>query len=217
MKPLFIAFEGIDGAGTTTQCQRLCDRLTQDGHTPIRTREPGGSVSAERIRDLVLDPTLRDVDAVTELLLIAASRRQHITDTIQPALDAGTPVITDRFSLSSYAYQGGGRGVRRSIVDQAVCLATSGLQPDLTLLLDLDVAVASSRRRSRREDPDRLEQEGEPFQQAVRQGYLQELSHRPHAIEIIDADNSEDVVEQTVYQTLIDRFPSFPFATCRND
>ena len=131
MKPLFIAFEGIDGAGTTTQCERLCARLRLEGHDVVQTREPGGTEACERIRDLVLDPALKSLDAVTELFLMGASRRQHVAELIEPSLRSGKPVISDRYAQSSVAYQGIGRGLGVDLVSRINKIATGGLTASL--------------------------------------------------------------------------------------
>ena len=147
--PLFVVFEGPDGSGTSTQCQIMCDRLRSLGHEIVQTREPGGTEAGERIRALVLDGTLEDLDDVAELLLYAASRRQHLQQLIEPSLAAGKPVISDRYAASSFAYQGAGRGLGPEVVTVVNELATSGREPDATVFLDLPLHQAVRRRRNR--------------------------------------------------------------------
>lgn len=212
VKPLFVVFEGIDGAGTTTQCERLCARLRLDGHHIVQTREPGGTKAGERIRDLLLDPALEDLDNVAELLLYGASRRQHVAEVIEPALRCGKPVISDRYAQSSVAYQGIARGLGVNLVSQVNAIATGGLMADVTLYLDLDADTALQRRRRRDEGrEDRLEQEGSGFQATVRQAFLDLARETPDQSLVVDADMPVDDLTQSVYQSLLARFPQFPF------
>lgn len=216
MKPLFVVFEGIDGAGTTTQCERLCVRLRLEGHDIVQTREPGGTKAGERIRDLLLDPALKHLDNVTELLLYGASRRQHVAEVIEPALRSGKPVISDRYAQSSVAYQGIARGLGVDLVGQVNTIATGGLTADVTFFLDLDVDTALQRRRRRdggRED--RLEQAGIGFQATVRQAFLVLAKETPQQSLVVDADIPADDLAQHVHQALLDRFPQFPFRDFR--
>ena len=210
MKPLFIVFEGIDGAGTTTQCECLCARLRLEGHDVVQTREPGGTEACERIRDLVLNPALKSLDAVTELLLMGASRRQHVAELIEPSLRSGKPVISDRYAQSSVAYQGIGRGLGVDLVSRINRIATGGLTADLTIFFDLDVNTALHRRRARTGE-DRLELEGIEFQAAVRQAFLDLAGEAPTQSLLVDADKPIEDLAQYVHHTLLARFPQFPF------
>jgi len=160
---LFIAFEGGEASGKSTQAARLAARLDA-----VLTREPGGTEVGEQIRSLLLDPS-GVVDARAEALLMAAARAQHVAEVIEPALVAGRHVVTDRFTASSLAYQGFGRGLPIEEVRALSTFATGGLVPDLTVLLDLDPAVAAARR-SR--EHDRLEAAGDEFHARVRSGFL---------------------------------------------
>ncbi|HJP33780.1 MAG TPA: dTMP kinase [Candidatus Latescibacteria bacterium] len=211
LKPLFIVFEGVDGAGTTTQCDRLCERLRLDNHEIVQTREPGGTESGERIRELVLDPALKDLDDLAELLLYGAGRRQHVAEVIEPALAAGKPVISDRYAQSSIAYQGAARGLGSEVVDQVNHLATGGLSADFVMYLDLSVDIALQRRQKRCTTEDRLEQAGVDFQAAVRQAYLELAAAEPEHSLLVDAAASVEDQAVHVHQTLLARFPQFPY------
>ena len=207
---LFIVFEGIDGAGTTTQCNRLVSDLEERGCFVVHTREPGGTSLGERIRSLVLDPSFGEVDPVAELLLCAASRRQHLQELIEPALRSGKPVICDRYAASSVAYQGAGRGLGRSAVAAANELATAGRTADLTIVLDVPVAEAEGRRNSRGHKEDRLEQAGMAFQERAGQAYRDMASADPEHFALIPAAGPEDEVFASVYDSLLTRWPNFP-------
>lgn len=172
----FIAFEGPEGAGKSTQIELLAARLERAGITPIRTREPGGTPAGDRIRAVILDPDL-EVDPLTEFLLYSASRAQLVRERVAPALEAGHTVISDRFAGASLAYQGYGRGLDRSFIRGLTQTVTRGVTPDLTLLLDIDVAEGLGRV-ARRGARDRLERADRAFHERVRAGFL----------EIADAD-----------------------------
>jgi dTMP kinase len=179
-KGVFISFEGIDGSGKSTQTKLLKQALEDAGHDVILTREPGGSPGAEEIRALVLQGDPDRWSAHTEILLFTAARRDHLERTIQPALDAGKVVICDRFADSTRMYQGLSRGDLRSTVDQLHDLMI-GIEPDLTLLIDMDPAEGLSRALSRNTVEERFEDFGESLQAAMRKGFLslaQEFSDR---------------------------------------
>lgn len=179
-KGVFISFEGIDGSGKSTQTKLLKQALEDAGHDVILTREPGGSPGAEEIRALVLQGDPDRWSAHTEILLFTAARRDHLERTIQPALDAGKVVICDRFADSTRMYQGLSRGDLRATVDQLHDLMI-GIEPDLTLLIDMDPAEGLSRALSRNTIEERFEDFGESLQAAMRKGFLslaQEFSDR---------------------------------------
>ncbi|WP_341234677.1 dTMP kinase [uncultured Sulfitobacter sp.] len=179
-KGVFISFEGIDGSGKSTQTKLLKQALEDAGHDVILTREPGGSPGAEEIRALVLQGDPDRWSAHTEILLFTAARRDHLERTIQPALDAGKVVICDRFADSTRMYQGLSRGDLRATVDQLHDLMI-GIEPDLTLLIDMDPAEGLSRALSRNTVEERFEDFGESLQAAMRKGFLslaQEFSDR---------------------------------------
>lgn len=210
-QPLFLVFEGIDGAGTTTQAQRLYDRLLEAAYTPVLTREPGGTPLAERIRSLVLDPEAGAVDDITELLLYAAGRRQHVVEVIEPSLAAGKPVISDRYAASTVAYQGVGRGLGVDLANEVNAIAIGATRPDLTICLDLSVADATERRRHRGLAEDRLEQAGAALQQLVRDAYLAMAALDPTHWLVLDASANLASIHQSIWTELISRFPLFPF------
>lgn len=212
MKPLFLVFEGVDGAGTTTQCNRLCARLRSEGYEFVQTREPGGTEIGEQIRELLLDPATHNLDDLAELLLYEASRRQLIAQVIEPALASGKVVISDRYTSSSIAYQGHARGLGSALVQSANELATTGLAADMTIYLDVDTNTALRRRKLRSQGKeDRLEQAGVDFQEKVREAYLELARDNPEQSILADAKESPDSVECTVYHALIDRFSHFPY------
>ena len=208
---LFIVFEGIDGSGTTTQCNRLVSELKNRGYVVVHTREPGGTPLGERIRPLILDPSFGEIDPIAELLLCAASRRQHLQELIEPALRSGKLVICDRYAASSVAYQGAGRGLAPSAVAAANELATAGRTPDLAIVLDVPVKEAKGRRRGRGGGVEaRLEQAGMAFQARAGQAYRDLARADVEHFALIPAAGPEDEVFVTVNETLIKRWPNFP-------
>ena len=208
---LFIVFEGIDGSGTTTQSSRLARYIRGLGHPVIYTREPGGTPLAERIRNLVLDPHVEEMDFRTELLLYAASRAQHVSELIAPALRAGKSVICDRFTDSTVAYQGYGRSLDLAMIDRVNTVATGGLLPDLTVYLDLPVEAASKRRDQRPGQPDRLEKAGEGLQLKVRQAYLDLAAQHPDSSLVLDAGQDENSLAKAIRKALKSRWDRFPY------
>ncbi len=205
----FIVLEGIDGSGTTTQCHQLADYLRNAGIPFILTREPGGTPAAEKIRDLVLDPALGDISHTAELFLYAASRAQHVEELIRPALDRGDVVICDRYIASSLAYQGYGRGLDLDTIRQVNMLAVIGCMPDLTIYLDLPLAVARARRDKRGEVADRLEQAGESLQEKVARGY-REIAKGDHRGMVFDARQKEARLAGNIRDALHKQWPWFP-------
>lgn len=191
----FIVLEGGDGAGKSAVQAALVDRLRAQGQNVVSTREPGGTELGERIRDLVL--AQRSVgDALSELLLFEAARAQLVATVIRPALDTGATVICDRFAASSTAYQGYGRGLGRELVEQANVIATGGLMPDLTLLLDVPVEVGLSRRAGAG-SANHFDNETLDFHNRVRQGFLGLARDGDEAWVVIDASKPlESVVEE---------------------
>lgn len=206
MQGTFISFEGPDGAGKTSVLRVITARLqARLGSKLVVTREPGGRGSkiAEAIRDLVLDPAYPDMDAHTEALLYAAARRQHILDTIQPALSANKVVLSDRYLDSSVAYQGGGRQLGVDTILDLNQFATQGLVPDVTIYLDLDPAVGLARIQATRTDEiNRLDQETLAFHQRVNQAYRQLAAANPQRIKVINADQPFDQVVSDAWQAV---------------
>jgi dTMP kinase len=184
---LFIAFEGGDGAGKSTQAARLADALESRGLRVLRTREPGGTPIGEKLRSLVLDHGHGEIDAHTEALIFAASRAAHATQVIRPALERGEIVLTDRYIDSSVAYQGAGRDLGKDAVRALNEWATSGLQPHLTVLLDVDPAMGRQRRTAGDAAEDRLESEADDFHGRIREAFLELAASRPGSYLVLPA------------------------------
>lgn len=188
-----ITLEGGEGAGKSTLLAGLFSHLQQRGIDVLQTREPGGTALGEAVRTLVLDPSLRHIVPQTEALLMFAARAQLVREALRPALVAGQWVLCDRYTDASYAYQGGGRGLDAGLIAQLEAIATEGLKPDLTLLLDLPVAYGRERRHVRG-DADRIEREDDGFFERVREVYLARASAEPKRFRILDASRPADVV-----------------------
>ena len=192
MKGRFISLEGIEGTGKSTQAKLLSDHLKEKGFDVVLTEEPGGTQIGLRIRELLLSVEHKGMTAATELLLYNASRSQHISEIILPAINRGAIVITDRFTDSTIAYQGFGRGIDPGLIDSIDLIATGRLRPDITILLDLDAEVGLKRNK-RINKTDRLELEDLEFHQRVRNGYHNLAEKEPERIKLIDA--SADIQE----------------------
>jgi dTMP kinase len=184
--PRFVSLEGGEGAGKTTVLEALRAELQSGGDEVVCTREPGGTPLAERIRGLLLDPSHEPPAAETELLLMFAARAQHVRETILPALERGAWVVSDRFTDSSYAYQGGGRGLDTAFIETLERVVV-GVQPGLTLLLDLGVVEGRERTRGRDLYPDRIEREHDAFFERVRDTFLARAAAQPERIHVLDA------------------------------
>lgn len=195
---LFLSFEGIDGSGKSTQARMLADRLRTDGVDVVHTREPGGSPGAEEIRALVLQGDPDRWSAETEILLFTAARRDHLERTIQPALQAGKVVICDRFADSTRMYQGLSRGNLRSKVD-ALHELMIGVEPDLTLLIDMDPALGLSRAKARNTIEERFEDFGASLQEAMRAGFLALALEYADRFRVIDGARDADSVAEDVW------------------
>jgi dTMP kinase len=189
---MFISLEGIDGSGKTTQARLLARAL---GENVVLMREPGGTETGERIRELLKDPML-ELDPIAELLLFCAARAELVTQVIAPALDRGRAVVSDRFSDSSVAYQGVARGLGMERVEEICDLATGGVWPDLTILLRLDPDRAAERIGRRRAD--RFEGEGIELQRRVAEGYDEVARRHPERIRVIDGDAERGTVHAAV-------------------
>lgn len=203
MRGLFVAFEGPEGAGKSTQLLRLAARLRAAGHDPVPTREPGGTPAADRIREVILDTRLR-IDPLAEFLLYAASRAQHVAEVIAPALEAGRTVLTDRFTAASVAYQGYGRGLDLGFVHAMNDRVTGGLTPDLVVLFDLDPAIGLERVRGRGAS-DRLENADLAFHGRVRAGFLEQAREDPVRWLVLDAASGPGAVEAAVWEAVSSR------------
>lgn len=198
---LFITLEGIEGCGKSTQTKLLGEYLRGQGYLTVETREPGGTPLAEKVRSLLLDRSTEPVAPETEAFLIFAARRQHAMQVIEPALAKGAIVLCDRFSDSTLAYQGYGRGLGLSTLRSLNRLATHMITPDLTLVFDLPVATGLARRRSSA-DQNRLDRETVQFHRKVRAGFLDLAKHHPRRIKIIPAEAAQDRVAHAVTQTI---------------
>jgi dTMP kinase len=186
---IFITLEGIEGSGKTTQASRLKAYIEERGPEVVMTREPGGSPIGEQIRQILLDPDNEVMVALTELLLYEASRCQHVEEVIKPALERGAWVICDRFFDASTAYQGYGRGLDVSTVQELNLVATRGRKPDVTIVLDLPVDTGLTRLGK---DLDRIEAEAVEFHERVREGYLRIAGDEPGRVKIVDATGGVD-------------------------
>ncbi len=198
MKGKFIVLEGPDRCGKSTQAKLLLNTLLEHGKDVVLTREPGGTPTAERIRQLVLENDL-DVRPMAELFLYEASRAQHTQEKILPALEEGKIVLCERYTMSTCAYQGYGRGIDLKMIDTLNQIATLGLQPDLTLVFLMSDKFFTER--GEYLFSDRLEKEDIQFRQKMRQGYLEMLVKTPNAY-LIDADKSVDTIQTQVMRLL---------------
>jgi dTMP kinase len=196
-KGLFITFEGGEGVGKTTQIARLAQVFEKNARKVVVTREPGGSTIANKIRSLLLDPKNHGMVPLTELFLYEASRAQHISDVIRPALERGDVVICDRFADSSLVYQGVARNISQKTVAALNRLATAGLRPDITFVLDLDPRIGLARIGSRGV-LDRIEKEKLSFHEAVRKGYRRLVRAEKSRCILIDASQSRDQIHEDI-------------------
>lgn len=203
-KGFFISLEGVEGAGKSTQIHRLAKAM---GENVLVTREPGGTPISEQIRHIFL--TDSDMSASTELLLIAAARAQHVTELILPALNAGKIVICDRFSDATIAYQGYRKGISLQLIEKVNYIATEGLTPDVTFLLDLSPEIGLQRKRDSDEPLNRLEHEKLTSHQKVREGYLAVAKAAPDRVILIDAQQDEDTIHQLLVSETKKRIQSF--------
>ncbi len=200
----FLTMEGLDGSGKTTQMDLLEARLRQFGFDLHRTREPGGCPVAEEIRQLVLDPSHPELCDVTEALLYAAARAQHVQQIIQPAVAAGRLVLCDRFVDSSVAYQGGGRELGVERIQQINAPAVDGMMPDATVYLELD-HITALRRRCAANAPDRLEMQEEAFHARVEMAYHRLMEETPERFLTADASASPDCVAEEIWTKVLER------------
>ena len=199
---LFITFEGTDGAGKTTQIERLTADLRETGYDVCLTREPGGTPISEQIRDMLLNPEHNEMAATTELLLYAASRAQHVSEVIKPALAAGKVVISSRFADATVVYQGYGRGLDLDRIHHLNRIATDGVTPDVTFVLDLPVEIGLQRVQNSRGGLDRLEREKIEFHRRLREGYQIIAKQEPERLKIIDAQVSPEQVYTQIQEAI---------------
>ena len=203
MKGKFITFEGADGGGKSTQVQLAAAWLQQRGYEVVTTREPGGTVLAEKVRELVLDPNL-PLNSTSQSLLYLAARSEHVEKVIRPALETGKIVLCDRFSDSTLVYQGLSLGkelAELTVMQQLCSFATAGLEPDLTIVLDGRPEVLA-KRRELRGVTDRYEQQGLDFQHKLRDGFLTLAKAEPERISVLNAEESREAVAEAVQKAL---------------
>jgi dTMP kinase len=197
----FITFEGPDGSGKSTQMRLLADRLRSMGREVLETQEPGGTEIGLKIRSILLDSANQKLCAVAEMLLYFAARAQNFDERILPAWERGAVVLSDRFTDSTLAYQGAGRGLGRDVVMQLHNIACHGLHPDLTICIDIDTEAGLERTRTRLgREPDRMDQQAIEFHRKVRATYLELGRENPARIKIIDGNGSRRDVAQRVWR-----------------
>ncbi|MBN8725070.1 MAG: dTMP kinase [Acidobacteria bacterium] len=205
MPGLFITFEGIDGCGKTTQIKMLAALLAANSIPHLVTCEPGGTKIGSQIRQILLDNKNHQLSATTELLLYAADRAQHVSETLKPALDKNQIVLSDRYTDATLAYQGFGRKLSQPLIKELNKIATNSLIPDITILFDLPVPLANERMLSPSSErsKDRLENEKKEFHQRVREGYLSLAKEFPERFFIINTIDKEKAVFQEVCQVIL--------------
>lgn len=194
---VLVAVEGVEGAGKSTQAKALASAIGAD-----LTREPGGTTVGEAVRALLLRPDSSRLPPLSELFLVLAARAAHVSEVIMPALSSGRPVVVDRFTGSTIAYQGYGRGLRLEDVRSACELAACGVVADLNVLLDIPIEAGTARRR---ESPDRIESESPEFHARVRAGFLAEAAHDPQHWVVIDGRKPKEVVTAEAIAAVVDR------------
>ena len=204
--PQFITLEGGEGTGKSTQAKRLAAKLGERGISTFVTREPGGSPGAEQIRDLFVHGEPGRWSALTETLLVFAARVDHVEKTIRPALTSGKWVICDRFTDSTYAYQGAARGTDREIIRRVQSAAIGDFKPALTLVLDLPVAVGLERAKGRPGSENRFEKFDTEFHEKLRQAFIDIARRNGDRCVLLDAAGSEDDVAELIWQTVVKRF-----------
>jgi dTMP kinase len=205
MNGKFIVFEGVEGCGKTTQIQLCSQWLESLNISVVLTREPGGTELGKDLRRLLLEKSPnKPVGEVTELLLYAADRAQHIEEELKPNLATGKYILCDRYTDSTIAYQGYGRGLNMSIINQLNQISTGGLESDLTIWLDVDVEVGLSRKRGQA-TLDRIEQETIAFHRRVQQGYTELAGSYPSRIMRVDGTSSQDIVQKSIQEILHNR------------
>ena len=205
MAGTFITFEGIDGSGKSTQLRLLANFLKETGCDALLTREPGGTPVGNRLRAALLDAQ-EEVDPLTELLVFAADRAQHVRRVLRPALKSGQVVFSDRYADATAAYQGAGRGFSPELISEIIELATEGLKPDLTLLFDLPVEASTTRTRRRANGKlqgDRLDAEDAEFHTRVRDAYLRLAAAEPQRVKVIETNQPLELTHERVKEIVI--------------
>lgn len=202
---VFITFEGVDGAGKSTQLELLLGYLKEQGVDFVFTREPGGTPLAERIREILLDPAHTGMSVITEAFLFAAGRADHVAKVVRPALEAGKVVISDRFVDSSMVFQAFAGGLPPEFVASINEMATGSLKPHRTIVLDLSPEVARQRRSANGED--RIEQKADGYHQQVREGYQELARVEPRRVKLVDASQSVEAVQAEIRRLVDEILP----------
>ncbi len=205
MAGTLITFEGIDGSGKSTQLRLLANFLKSNGCDVLLTREPGGTPVGNRLRAALLDAE-EEVDPLTELLVFAADRAQHVRRILRPALESGQVVFSDRYADATAAYQGAGRGFSPKLIAEIIELATEGLKPDLTLLFDLPVADSTARMQRRSNDKqkgDRLDAETAEFHTRVRDAYLRLAQAEPERVKVVETNQPIEKTHERVKEIVV--------------
>ncbi len=202
---MFVTFEGIDKSGKTTQARLLAEELELKGYDVILTREPGGTQTAEKVGALLKDPSNTDLQPIAELFLVMASRNQHTLSLILPSLKQGKIVISDRYSDSTFAYQGYGRGIDHGLIEQLNRIATSGLNPEITILIDIPPELVAERIRLSSTVPDRLEREGPGFLSMVREGYIRMAESEPDRFIVMDGMDEVSKIQSGIRSEVFKR------------
>ncbi len=222
MEPVFITFEGLDGSGKSSHLARVSEQLEGAGIRHLVTKEPGGTPLADAIRTVFLDSRWGSVEGVVELLLVFASRRQHLLEKVDRALQEGTVVLCDRFTDSTFAYQGFARGVPLDIIRAVDEIATESRRPDRTLIFDLPAHQARQRRqalaqRSPQSVTDRIDREPLDFYLKVREGFLELARLEPERFRIVDSSGAMNVTAAATRRALEDLFPRGTFHSAAPD
>jgi dTMP kinase len=201
---LFVTFEGPEGSGKSTQVRLVASLLTTAGHNVVETREPGGTSLGERIRDLLLDPNNSTITPVTEALLMTAARSQHVADVLRPAICRSQIILCDRYTDSTLAYQGAGRGLSIAELEELQDFAIGGIRPHLTVLLDIPVETGLSRRELSGTPLNRLDLDERAFHERVRSWYLHAARQEPDRWLVLDARKAQDELAGLICQRIIE-------------
>ncbi len=203
-KGLLITMEGPDGSGKTMQMDLLEKALREQGYPVIRSREPGGTPIGEAIRNVILNPEYTEMDSMTEAMLYAASRAQHVAEKIKPAIAEGYIVLLDRFLDSSLVYQGIGRGMTIETIEAINRFATGGLQPDATIMVYINYEEGLRRKKQQNGSLDRMEAQQDNFHRRVNEGYLQLAMRYPERIQLIDGARDPQTIHQDILKRVHD-------------